>query len=51
MAAEGEILDVVIVGAGLSGLTAAHEILKIAPMTSIVVVEAKSKSITLASSS
>ena len=39
-----DILDVLIIGAGLSGLTAAYEILKIDPKLSVQVLEAKSKS-------
>jgi len=40
---EKEILDVLVLGAGLSGLTAAYEILKADPSTHIKVLEAKGK--------
>ena len=43
-AEKGDILDVLIIGAGLSGLTAAYEILKIDPKLSVQVLEAKGKS-------
>ena len=36
-------VDVVIVGAGISGLCAAHELLKKRPQTNLVVLEAKGR--------
>lgn len=41
----GELLDILVLGAGLSGLTAAYEILKADPTVKLNVLEAKSKSI------
>lgn len=38
-----EAVDVVIVGAGISGLCAAYELLKKRPQTNLVVLEAKGR--------
>ena len=43
MAASLESVDVVIVGAGISGLSAAYELLKKRPQTNLVVLEAKGR--------
>ena len=41
MAASPEIVDVVIIGGGMSGLSAAYELLKKRPQIKLVVLEAK----------
>lgn len=43
MAASLEFLDVVVIGAGISGLSAAHELMKRRPQTKLVVLEAKNR--------
>lgn len=43
MASSLEIVDVVVVGAGISGLSAAYELLKKRPQTKLVVLEAKGR--------
>ena len=43
MAASLKFLDVVVIGAGISGLSAAHELMKRRPQTKLVVLEAKGK--------
>lgn len=42
-AALSESVDVVVVGAGISGLSAAYELMKKRPKTRLVVLEAKGK--------